>query len=626
MLSAYSHNWLASGVAFSTPELAASNGQHAVDREKEPVHRRRGWRAAALAAFFVALTLAMVRPDPSVLAHSVPNNDGDSALIVWTLAWGWHALVTDPIHYFDGNIFWPARDTLVFSDTVGPLSPFYALLHGLTASWTVALDVLALGLIVLSLTGAYLLCRHLTGSTGAALVGAAAFAFSGYATSQFGHVQLESLGLLPLSFWLLFLTLERGRWWLGVLLGVASACVGLCAEYDGLAYGASIVAIVGLWLVWRGFRPGWAQARSLLLAGVVAVALLAPSTSQYLYVARHYHFHRPYQSAGLVWRDLINPATFSYVWSNTPIVHPFGAIEGHLYPGVTVLALAVVGVGALAVSAFRRGGRAREASDRATPATKAEEIVGIVAAGAVCLVLSFGDSTGRLWSVLYDHVPAFAGIRVPSRLAVVTILAVDVLGALGVASLLRRLASRPKQVAVTVVVLALVLTDLAIPFKWGPMPQDRSVLAAPRALRLLPPGPVAEVPMTSDPYVNAPEMVYSTLNWDPILNGYSGYAPPDYPAVSNEVNTFPSSKSLQVLRNLRVRYVVITMPFGGQEVGWTPAQVAAALRRLPPGACATREGADELVVLPGTGCPRWLQPPARAARALATLHATPATQ
>lgn len=602
-------------MAFNTSQLAAPDDEQvARDVGGMSPARQRMWRTLGLGAFFVALTLAMIRPSPSILAHSLPLNDGDPSLIIWTLAWGWHALVTNPIHYFDGNIFWPARDTLVFSDTLGPLAPFYALLHALTGSWTAAVDLVDVGLVLVSLIGAYLLCGHLTGSIPAAVVGAVAFAFSGYATSQFGHVQLESLGLLPLAIWLLLLTLERGRWWLGLLLGLASACVVLCAEYDGVAYGAAVLTIVGLWLLWRRFRLGWGQTLSLLLAAVLGGALIAPSTDRYLYVEHHYHFVRSAQTPGLVWRDLFNPFTFSYAWRRLPGLPTFGAIEGHLYPGITVLALAAVGGIALIWLVVRSR---RDDADVGGAVSRPGQLMLVLAAGAVCLVLSLGDSTGRLWTVLYDHVPGFSGIRVPSRLAVVTVMAIDALGAFGVAALLRLVSSRAKQLGITVVILALVVADLAVAYKWGPLPQQPAVLAASRALVHLPPGAVADLPVELDPYVTGPDMVYSTINWDPIVNGYSGFAPPDYGTIANMANAFPSAASLRYLRQLKVRYVVISMTTGGQDVGWKPAQVAVALRHLPTGACATREGDDELVVLPGGACPGWLMTPSAAAAALA---------
>src|ERR1700730_17975316 len=41
-------------------------------------------------------------------AHDVP------LFSIWRLAWVAHALATDPRHLFDGNIFYPARNTLAF--------------------------------------------------------------------------------------------------------------------------------------------------------------------------------------------------------------------------------------------------------------------------------------------------------------------------------------------------------------------------------------------------------------------------------------------------------------------------------------------------------------------------------
>ncbi|HET7453589.1 MAG TPA: hypothetical protein VFL12_12655, partial [Thermoanaerobaculia bacterium] len=75
---------------------------------------RSGWGAAA---FFAAASAAMTWP----LVRGLPrflSDPGDPLLCAWILHWDWKQLIHDPVHLFDGNIFYPARLTLAFSENL----------------------------------------------------------------------------------------------------------------------------------------------------------------------------------------------------------------------------------------------------------------------------------------------------------------------------------------------------------------------------------------------------------------------------------------------------------------------------------------------------------------------------
>ena len=46
----------------------------------------------------------------------VENDNGDTQLNEWIMAWVVHQLPRDPLRLFDANIFYPAKDTLAFSN------------------------------------------------------------------------------------------------------------------------------------------------------------------------------------------------------------------------------------------------------------------------------------------------------------------------------------------------------------------------------------------------------------------------------------------------------------------------------------------------------------------------------
>ena len=85
-------------------------------------------RAVAVICLFWGLTFVMTYPQIRVLDRGVSMDIGDPLLSTWRLSWFAHQLPRDPMHLFDGNIFYPEKNTLAFSDamivpslTVAPL-------------------------------------------------------------------------------------------------------------------------------------------------------------------------------------------------------------------------------------------------------------------------------------------------------------------------------------------------------------------------------------------------------------------------------------------------------------------------------------------------------------------------
>jgi hypothetical protein len=67
-----------------------------------------------------AITLAVVMTWPLVLhlGHNIPKDLTDPLPQAWQVAWGGHALIHQPLSFFQSNQFWPLKDTLAFSDAL----------------------------------------------------------------------------------------------------------------------------------------------------------------------------------------------------------------------------------------------------------------------------------------------------------------------------------------------------------------------------------------------------------------------------------------------------------------------------------------------------------------------------
>src|SRR5437016_9379980 len=72
---------------------------------------------AAAFAFFLLLSIAMTWP----LARNIDRAfawSGDPYINTWILDWDWYATFHQPLHLFDANSFYPAVDSLAFSENI----------------------------------------------------------------------------------------------------------------------------------------------------------------------------------------------------------------------------------------------------------------------------------------------------------------------------------------------------------------------------------------------------------------------------------------------------------------------------------------------------------------------------
>ena len=76
------------------------------------------WGVGITLAYIVA-TIVMTWPLAARLGDSTPGGE-DPLLQVWIARWVQHALVTDPRHLYDANIFYPYENTLAYSDSNVP--------------------------------------------------------------------------------------------------------------------------------------------------------------------------------------------------------------------------------------------------------------------------------------------------------------------------------------------------------------------------------------------------------------------------------------------------------------------------------------------------------------------------
>jgi hypothetical protein len=374
----------------------------------------------------------------------------------------------------------------------------------------------------------------LSGSRIGALAGAMTFTFCPHVFSHTAHIQLLMIGPLPYVFLALHAFVDRQTWLRAVLLGVSIAVQALfCAYYGilaGLLAGAGVLFFAISRRHWRNPRY-WALATA---AAVVSFLVVLPFFIPYLRLQHETGFGRQLDEArrySADWRAYLASDGWLHLWMQKYV----GATEEALFPGFA--ALIAGGVGLI-------GGARR--------AREIRLFYGLAA--ALALWASFGPVAG-LYSVLYKTLPVFSLLRAPARFGLAVSLGFGILAAIGVAAILSALSVRTRRWAAPGILLFTVL-DLSVemPFREAPpVPTAYRVLGSAR------PGAVAEFPffyIPSDFFRHARYMLGSTAHWQPLVNGYSDYIPPDWSESTLLLSSFPNPEGFNILRTRRARYVV----------------------------------------------------------------------
>ncbi|HWX96841.1 MAG TPA: hypothetical protein VNZ01_08300 [Solirubrobacteraceae bacterium] len=420
------------------------------------------WLVLAGIALAVITTWPLILHMPSRIAPDL----GDPVRTAWEVAWVGHAILHQPLHLFDANVFYPHRLSLAFSDSLLGYGP-----AGIFGSGTVAAlvryNLLFLFAWSLCFVGAYLLARELgLGRLGAGAAGAA-FAYAPYRVTEAGHLHVISSGGIPLALFLLLRGYRRGSRWLvlaGWLVTAWQVSLGFTLGLQ-YCYLLAILAAIAAVFWWRGRltvgggarpvaaggdgspRAGQATApagggrgalipRQLLAVTLIGVALTGAigvyQSVPYLKIAHDYPTAKrtlkevKTYSAGPA--ALLAASSENRVWGGVTSgmrakVHSKN--ESVFFPGGLILLLSAIGLAGVGGSAF-------------TPRLRLGLALGILTVSLLALGLGL-TGAGYPFRLVHDYAPGWDGVRVPGRIFTLGTLFYALLAGAGVQWLIRRM-------------------------------------------------------------------------------------------------------------------------------------------------------------------------------------------
>ena len=542
---------------------------------------RPSWRhVLGAAALLVVVTITTTWPlfrhpatqvldSPSLYGPASELVQRDINLTLWVLAWDSHALVTDPLHLFHANTFYPAPWSLAFSEHMLGNVPFFAPVYLATGNPILAHQVSLLLTFVIAGLAMAAYVHHWTRDTGAALAAGCLFAFAPHRLWQLGNLHVISIHWLPLVLLGIDLVLDGRRRVGAALLAAALVLSSLCSYYIGyIAFALAGAYALGA----LGARPRHARRAlpALALGLVGAAAVVGVLTIPYLMLQRQGVIPTradpgDFTSLAFLWLALKGPLTYTafFVTPRRDGIPQF-------------LGFAVMTVATMGLVLRRRPPRG---------ALVASALAGWVLALGPVLPLA-GHQLTLPYRWLMAGVPGFSAMRVPQRFGGLVTVAVTALAGLALADLRARLAPRAPARAGTVLAAAVVglalfeahtpgLRTMGMPI--GPsMPPAYGWLAA-HGER----GALIEVPTaTGAPFRQSLAMYHSTAHWLPIANGYSPYVPPTFTAFMEAAAHLPDHEALdRMLAVAPLRWVLVNWRLVGRvnQPRWRETFAAAGL-------------------------------------------------
>ena len=531
---------------------------------------------AAACALYCGLTVLYFRPLLGGFGSMLPHDIGDPGLTTWMLWWNAHAVPLTE-RWWNAPIFYPIHGAFALSETLLAPALIAAPLMWSGVSAVGAHNAAHMLSFPAAAMAAHALAFRLTRRHDAALIAGLAFGFHPYRASQLPHVQLLWSMFMPLALLALHRYLDERRLRHLIVAGVCWVLNGLSSGY----YFVFFAALTALWMWWfvRDRRDLFAIGTTLAGATAALAPVLLGSVayqrqlgfsrgrgeietfsadvsslwiaSPHTWLPSHWSLaSRPegelYQgvaimvislaAAALAWRSApkaprlairarlaIAGSAFAALaalvwgtggWEGTWHGIPYSMTHPHRLMGVAIFLFAIV------LLLDRRLAVARSRRSLLAFYALAAALMFVLALGPTAHVFDvrFMDKAPYYW---FMQLPGGSAVRVPARFAMLVALCLCQAAALGFARLTPG-GRRPWLAAVAGIA---VLADgwvPAMPVVKAPPPMTLQSLA--RDV------PVIEVP-TFSLYNDTPAMLRSFGHGHWLVNGFSGFVPPFYPAL-----------------------------------------------------------------------------------------------
>ncbi len=468
--------------------------------------------------------------------------------MAWAMAWVAHQVVRDPLALFQANAFYPYRNSLAFGDHLLPEGLLGLPVNLLTGNAVLALNlVTAFGLFSSALV-AFFVTAKILGSRAAGLLAGTFIGFNGFMQGELLRVnvlQLQGWSLALLFLWRFSTDASwRNGWGFALSLGLQGLTGTYYAIYSALVAPGLVLAAC---LAHRR-RPRMQEAYRLIVPALIVGAAGLLFLSPYRRVAAESLSQKPIADGADIASFFLPGADFQLFRGWFPAA-PHG--ESNHFLGYLPLAFGLMGLLAL------RADRERVPAERSFFAMAGLWFMGLGALISIGAYPRFMDVSLGASPYLFvlNAVPTLRGMATAERAGVLVHIGLALLAAVGAERIFRHRRGPA---------LALVLASIGAAEQWtkpGPGFAIPAGSELPPVYRYLAAGqgPVVEVPVFPDRLLRFRALYpyFSTYHWRPVPLGRASFYPPAHDYLATLLQGFPDPVSLQALRALDIRDIVV---------------------------------------------------------------------
>lgn len=515
-------------------------------------------------AFLLFFAVALYITHPLILnLSSLTTGFGDEYLIAWIQSFVVNNL-TNPIDFFNSNIFYPYKNSLAYSDlfiTSSLISfiPLWLYEEPITAvNFTLFSSLIMLGF------STFFLSYYITRNFLASLISGLLIMFSPATLDKKVHLQILSIFWIPFSitFFFHFLKTRESKFFaLSMIFFVLQTLNSFLPGYF-LIFFFSIVTILYFLFERKVLKELLNKNNFLIL--IIGFAVLIPFVVPYLNVSREFSYKRDIRDSihfALQPEDLLVTSEhsrmqepLSYIFENKN--YPPNA---EIKPGFLGLVFSLMAIFLIVyfVKNFKK-----------------KDIVfnSLFMTGIVGLITSLGPALhlNRLtvhepfpivlpYTLFYYLLPGFNGFRNSARWEMLLVLCFAVAIAILIERVLRNKSGKVK-LAVGLSITFLIIIEFRYPLKFYAVEKTNNF---PKVYEFLKDKNETSIfiPICNWNYNCGHEelrrVYFSTLGFPRTVNGASGFSPPPWEKRTNQIMTdFPSQKTLELIKNQNVRYLV----------------------------------------------------------------------
>lgn len=474
---------------------------------------------------------------------------GDARLNMWIMSWNNHILVTDPLNYFNANIFHPYSCTLAFSEHLFVPSLIAWPFNFISGNPLIGYYFVIFFSFFCNFWFMYLLVREYGFSSPVSYLASVFFAFSiSFVGEAYAHIQTLQF------YWSLAAFLFFRKWMLSDrfrFLGAFFVCV-LGQALSGWYLWSFFLLLFFIGILFPFFRAGvgitWRRLLKLGVVFFIAGIILIPFTAPYLNKALHTAPEKSsYASVSLTSWLKPPPGTF---WADVFRLKYKWFLANYLFPGYSLLICAIAGF------IIPRGKKSEKRGIKFYSIIII--LLGVTASLGTVVKNPDGDTMIKLpYYYMVKFLIFLRPMRAVGRFGIIVFFAMALMGAFGINRTVRRFSTNKKWLFCLAISLIFLLETrinikIASP-NLGPNKVDGW-------LDSLPEPPVAAMlPDLTGQYLplNVDYQAHSVYHWSRLINGDSRYMPGDYRKIVKIMNRFPDEESVNLLKKSHVDYVVV---------------------------------------------------------------------